>query len=88
MRLTGHTKEGFGLDWNQTQRGYLASGSDDHLVCIWNTETTEIYNNMLLPIAKYEEHTDVVEDVSWNSAAIYQLASVGDDRQIILWDIR
>jgi histone-binding protein RBBP4 len=89
LRCTGHTKEGFGLDWSIVEPGYLASGADDQLVCVWNTSSTnEAYNLMLLPLVKFEEHTDVVEDVSWSTESATSLVSVGDDRQMIFWDIR
>jgi histone-binding protein RBBP4 len=35
MRLLGHSKEGYGLNWNSINEGYLASGSDDHKVYIY-----------------------------------------------------
>ena len=34
--LEGHSKEGYALDWNPNRQGYLASGSDDNLICIWD----------------------------------------------------
>ena len=36
LRLLGHTREGFGLAWSPVNPGYLLSGSDDNLVCVWN----------------------------------------------------
>jgi histone-binding protein RBBP4 len=32
----GHSAEGFGLCWNPHSAGQLLSGSDDHLVCLWD----------------------------------------------------
>ena len=34
--LLGHTREGYGLDWNPQQAGLLLSGSDDSRVCLWD----------------------------------------------------
>ena len=36
LRLLGHTKEGYGLDWNPKQAGLLLSGSDDNKICLWD----------------------------------------------------
>lgn len=36
IKLPGHTKEGFGLDWNTLKEGLLVSGSDDHRICLWD----------------------------------------------------
>jgi len=35
-RLLGHEKEGYGLSWNARDAGFLLSGSDDHLICLWD----------------------------------------------------
>jgi histone-binding protein RBBP4 len=35
IQLVGHSDEGFGLDWNSRDAGKLATGSQDHTVCIW-----------------------------------------------------
>ena len=77
--LTGHTEEGFGLSWNNAN--LLASASNDKLVCYWdcNSNTNE-------PISTYTYHTASAEDVAW--ADDYTIASVGDDRKLILADIR
>ena len=52
MRLTGHSKEGFGLIWNPLKEGYLISGSDDHRICVWDINSNE--KNCLLNT--YESH--------------------------------
>ena len=83
MRLTGHKKEGYGLAWSSVNSGILASGSDDHLVCIWDT------NHSCEPFMTLNSHTSVVNDVAWNiSSSANLLASVGDDKKIFFWDTR
>lgn len=83
IKLLGHSKEGFGLCWSQITEGYLLSGSNDQLICIWDTkkETSE-------PMKVYHEHTAEVGDVSWNKKVDNVFASVGDDKCLKLWDIR
>lgn len=36
IRLTGHKKEGYGLSWSPLKTGYLLSGADDALICMWD----------------------------------------------------
>jgi histone-binding protein RBBP4 len=85
MRLVGHTKEGYGLSWSKMREGYLASGSDDHKICIWDIN---VMTGTLSPLKIIEEHKGVVEDVNWYKHNDYFLASVGDDRKLILWDMK
>ena len=35
FELVGHKQEGFGLAWSPLDAGCLASGSEDHTVCLW-----------------------------------------------------
>jgi WD40 repeat protein len=84
MRLTGHTKEGYGLAWSPNVSGMLASGSDDHLVCVW-----DIGNENCEPLVTFSEHINVVNDVAWNAnSGANLLGSVGDDKKIFIWDVR
>ena len=84
MRLTGHTKEGFGLNWSPLKEGYLISGSDDHRICVWDINSSE--KNCLLNT--YENHIGVVEDVCFNKISENVFASCGDDRKLMIWDLR
>jgi len=85
IRLTGHKKEAYGLSWNALKQGYIASGSDDALVCVWDI-AKESKTIDALRILK--GHTSVVEDVAWSNHHEYLLGSVGDDRQLLIWDLR
>ncbi|MCQ2820580.1 MAG: hypothetical protein MJ252_25220 [archaeon] len=83
LKLTGHTKEGFGLSWSYLHEGYLLSGSDDHRICLWDI------NNTSAPLLKtMEEHKSVVEDVNFSKQMDGIFVSCGDDRKMMIWDIR
>lgn len=86
--LQGHSKEGFGLSWNPNTQNWLASGSDDHLVCVWDINAASEANSTLHPYRTLAAHTNIVCDVSWSEFYSQMLASVGDDRKLILWDLR
>lgn len=86
LKLLGHEKEGFGLSWHPTEL-LLASGSNDSKVCVWDL-TKKDTSGSLFPILTFTEHTDVCEDVCFSPDNPNLLASVGDDRMFILYDIR
>ena len=78
LTLTGHTSEGYGLSWNYINENIVASGSDDKMVLVWdiNAENKEKRIN---PMIKFEEHTNIVEDVCFSKNDKNILLSVGDD---------
>ena len=45
--LSGHSKEGYGMSWNDKKPGYLLSGGYDGKLIIWNVEAaTEKYSTI------------------------------------------
>ena len=56
LTLKGHEKEGYGLSWNPHDQhaGYLLSGSDDNLICIWDTQSLNPE-----PVQTRQGHIDV-----------------------------
>lgn len=92
--LKGHKKEGYGLAWNPHTSGYVVSGSDDGIVCVWDINATGSPSSndscaTLSPLGTCSEgHTSVVEDVAWHMHNDRVFGSVGDDRTLCLWDAR
>ena len=86
--LEGHCKEGYALDWNPNRQGYLASGSDDNLICIWDINQSNSVSKTHLPLKKTYGHSGAIEDLSWNYFSPNEYVTVGDDKRIKLWDIR
>jgi len=87
LRLTGHRKEGYGLSWSPLKEGYLASGAEDKVICIWDVNSKSSTNS-LQPLHTIQGHEAEVEDVSWNPHHEFFLGSVGDDKAVNVWDIR
>jgi histone-binding protein RBBP4 len=85
MRLLGHNKEGYGLNWSCRKQGFLISGADDHRICIWDVNQN---SSSINPCRTIDEHSGVVEDVCWSKQQENMFASCGDDRKLMLWDYR
>ena len=84
LRLVGHKEEGFGLDWSTVTYGRLATAGLDQIVCIWDVGATGTQK----PIRQLARHRAVIGEVSWSAHQPDLLASVGDDKKLILWDVR
>jgi len=102
-RLGGHTKEGYGLSWSLQKQGALASAADDGLVVTWDVNASGTgtagggggggggrgsRSAKMQPTATYAAHDGVVGDVAWHNHHAHLLASVGDDRRLLVWDTR
>uniref|UniRef100_A0A0K8V1Z5 WD repeat-containing protein 26 n=2 Tax=Bactrocera latifrons TaxID=174628 RepID=A0A0K8V1Z5_BACLA len=57
---------------------FVASGSEDKLVCIWHIKREE-------PLGKLAGHTKTVNCVSWNPMFPSLLASASDDATVRIW---
>ena len=88
LRLAGHRTEGYGLAWSPHTEGRLLSGSDDAQICLWDVAGAPRGARTLDAASTFREHLGVVEDVAWHGTLPHVFGSVGDDRQLILWDAR
>ena len=60
MTLTGHDKEGYGLEWSKLQKGLLASGSDDTRICCWQVDAAAGVSS-LSPLISYADRPCIIE---------------------------
>lgn len=88
LRLKGHTKEGYGLSWNNNVKGQLLSGSDDTTICLWDLEGNTHDGNELDARTIFKGHQGIVEDVQWHLLHDSLFGSVGDDKKLMIWDVR
>ncbi|KAF9654145.1 WD40 repeat-like protein [Thelephora ganbajun] len=88
IRLVGQQKEGFGLSWSPLKKGHVLGGSEDMTVCLWDLNSYVKGNVTIEPTTVYRGHSSVVGDVDWNRQNESIFASVGDDKMLIIWDIR
>ncbi|CAI0445348.1 unnamed protein product [Linum tenue] len=87
FRLRGHDKEGYGLSWSPFKQGYLVSGSNDCKICLWDVSAVA-QDKVLDAFHVYQAHESVVEDVDWHLKNENLFGSVGDDCQLMIWDLR
>lgn len=87
--LLGHSREGYGLDWNPRKEGLLLSGSDDCKICVWDIQQQNQLSEKIDPFFSVTDaHSQVVEDVCWNYHDQNEFASVSDDKKLKIWDLR
>jgi histone-binding protein RBBP4 len=84
-RCLGHTAEGYGLAWSPVTANRLLSGSDDATVCMWDLSEA---GAEVQALQIHKGHTSVVEDVDWSHHHAHVFGSVGDDKQLLIWDAR
>ncbi|KFD58651.1 hypothetical protein M514_00344 [Trichuris suis] len=88
LRLVGHRNEGYGLSWSPSIEGRLLSGSDDSIICLWDVNASVMERETLHPTTIFGGHTTIVEDVAWHILHESIFGSVGDDRNLLIWDTR
>ncbi|RDA95741.1 hypothetical protein CP533_5078 [Ophiocordyceps camponoti-saundersi (nom. inval.)] len=88
MELIGHSQEGFGLSWNPHEDGWLASGSEDKTMCLWDLKTLAPGSNSIRPWRRYTHHTQIVNDVQYHPIAKSFIGSVSDDQTLQIVDVR
>ncbi|CCA70148.1 probable Chromatin assembly factor 1 subunit c [Serendipita indica DSM 11827] len=86
--LSGQSKEGFGLTWNESKAGHILSSSEDSTVCYWDIQSYPKSPSPLTAVTTFKGHESCVNDVSWNAYQENVFASVGDDGMLVIWDIR
>lgn len=75
--FSGHSTEGYALDWCPTEPGVLASGDCKKDIHIWHPEETE-WNVDQRPLIG---HTDSIEDIQWSPNEKFVLASCSVDKR-------
>ena len=80
-KLVGHSKSGFGLDWNPMKEGLIASGAEDGKVLVWAGIDSSEYS--VSPLHEYRLEGQVVQDVRWNRLNEHLFASVGSQGSVM-----
>ncbi|KAF7303061.1 WD40 repeat-like protein [Mycena kentingensis (nom. inval.)] len=88
IRLLGQTQEGFGLAWSPVKEGHILGASEDTTVCHWDITSYATKGASIQPTTTFVGHTAVVGDVDWHTKQENMLASVGDDKMLMIWDTR
>ncbi|KAF2859708.1 nucleosome remodeling complex, CAF-I subunit [Piedraia hortae CBS 480.64] len=88
--LSGHTAEGFALDWNSYMEGQLISGSNDSTVKLWDLVVDFTPDNKDIEAqTTYAHHSASVNDVQFHPKFGKELfGSVSDDLSVAFVDMR
>lgn len=82
--FSGHSGEGYAIDWSPLAEGNLATGDCKKFVFTWSV-TESGWNVDHIPLTG---HTASVEDIQWSPNEPNVLATCSVDRSIRIWDIR
>uniref|UniRef100_A0A7S3VQR3 Histone-binding protein RBBP4-like N-terminal domain-containing protein n=1 Tax=Dunaliella tertiolecta TaxID=3047 RepID=A0A7S3VQR3_DUNTE len=102
MKLVGHEDEALFPLATTPAAPLVASGGNDCLVMLWDLadSTTSLLAGScggsggakdspeLRARHRFEGHTRPVEEVVFKPGSMHELASVGDDAQLMFWDVR
>ena len=83
--FTGHSDEGFALDWSNTVSGNLLSGDCKSNIHLWKMKND---GSWLVDHNPFSAHTDSVEDIQWSPNEESVFASCSVDKTVRIWDIR
>jgi histone-binding protein RBBP4 len=86
--FNGHSKGGYGVDWNNFKENLLITCGEDDTVCLFDTNVLNSTKTEGDAVKIFTHHTAVVNDVCFSKKDENVCASVGDDNKICIQDIR
>ncbi|EED95712.1 WD repeat protein [Thalassiosira pseudonana CCMP1335] len=82
---SGHSTEGYALDWSRVTPGRLATADCDGNIHIWNASHPVTPNDI---VAKYKNNSPWVEDLQWSPSEATVLASAECGGFVRIYDVR
>merc|ERR550537_860813 len=86
--LSGSSMEAYSVEWCSQTNWLVASGADDGVLRVWDVSTAASGSKKIAPLHSLSGHADALEDLSWSHFHPQVIASCGDDRSLLLWDLK
>eukprot|EP00898_Chlorokybus_atmophyticus_P002238 jgi/Chlat1/3014/Chrsp201S03266 len=83
--FTGHTDEGFAMDWSPVAEGRLLTGDCKNAIYLWEPQANGKWTIDKTP---FKGHTASVEDLQWSPTEESVFASCSVDHTLKIWDAR
>lgn len=78
----------YGVSWNPTAKGSLLTASDDKKIALWTITDESTNSKILKPTSIISSHSEIVNDIRWHQTDPNLFASVSDDKELHIHDIR
>ncbi|CEG39257.1 glutamate-rich wd repeat-containing protein 1 [Plasmopara halstedii] len=82
--FTGHTDEGFAMDWSPVEAGRLVTGDCSKFIYLWASSD----GGWSIDKVPFVRHKSSVEDLQWSPTEASVFASCSSDRSVRIWDVR
>jgi hypothetical protein len=80
--------EAYSVEWCSQTNWLVASGADDGVLRVWDVSTAASGSKKIAPLHSLSGHTEAVEALSWSNFHEKVIASCGDDKRLLLWDLK
>ena len=84
----GHSKEGYGLDWNSHVEGRLLTAAFDGHLILWDVGAASALNQELAPLSDINSDQEDINDAKWHKFDPNLYAAAHDGGTLSFWDSR
>lgn len=82
--FSGHTAEGYALDWGMVTPGRLVTGDSKNQIYLWQPQA----GGWAVDPTPFVGHSSSVEDLQWSPTEDSVFMSCSADKTVRVWDVR